>query len=113
MVGSTGRVAAEIVAPGEEPLFFDDIGCLRTYLAGTPSLARGSRAFVVDHRTGSWIEAGDALYTENAGVDTPMNSHLLAHESIGSRNADPEAGAATPRPASDVFKGVPLPDGAV
>ena len=34
MVIVSQATAAQIAAPGEEPRFFDEIGCLRDYLAG-------------------------------------------------------------------------------
>jgi copper chaperone NosL len=92
---SDARLAAQIVAPGEEPKFFDDIGCLRDHLIRTPAL-RGSTAFVADHRTGVFIRASQALITRCPAVETPMGSHLLAHTDAASRDADPAAEGGTP-----------------
>jgi copper chaperone NosL len=84
------RLAAEIVAAGEEPMVFDDIGCLRDYLADhTP--VPGARIFVADHRTASWIPAAEAVYTRSAVLATPMASGILAHADVASRDADTEA----------------------
>jgi copper chaperone NosL len=91
MVGSSGRFAAELVAPGEEPIFFDDIGCLRDFLATQPALAAGTVAFVADHRTREWVRSGRAVYTRQARLSTPMSSHLMAHTSSESREADSDA----------------------
>ena len=37
MGASDARFAAQLVAPREEPRFFDDIGCLAAFLAATPA----------------------------------------------------------------------------
>jgi copper chaperone NosL len=103
MVVSDRRRAAQIAAPSEEPLFFDDIGCLKAYLESGPSLPAGARAFVSDHRTGAWIPAREALYTRNPSVETPMDSGLLAHADAASRESDPEAAGGTPLSPEDVF----------
>lgn len=81
--------SAQIVAPGEEPRFFDDIGCLRDYLA-REGLADTARAFVTDHRTGAWIDARAAVFTRTS-IDTPMASGIVAHADEASRDADPAA----------------------
>lgn len=111
MMVSDPRLAAQIVAPYEEPLFFDDIGCMRDYLAGGPSLREGAVAYVADHRTKSWIMARKALYTRNPSIDTPMGSHLLAHADSASREADPETRGGTSLSATDVFGPSGPPDG--
>lgn len=90
MAVSDPRSAAQLVAPGEEPRFFDDIGCLRGYLAASPP-PRGAVAFVADHRTGAWVRADRAVYTLQPAAETPMGSHLLAHSDAASREADPAA----------------------
>ena len=106
MAISDARLAAQIVAPAEEPLFFDDVGCLAGYLKekrGRP----GSVAYVADHRTSAWVESGRAVYTKVPGIETPMGSHLIAHADAPSRDADPEAKGGTPLQASDVFGRTP------
>lgn len=109
---SDGRFAGQLVAPGEEPLFFDDIGCLRDYLKANATLPKGSAAFVADHRTKAWVPAGRALYARVETLQTPMSSHLVAHESLASRDADPETkGGAALKPA-EVFGPTGLPGGA-
>jgi copper chaperone NosL len=110
MVGSDGRSAGQIVAPGEEPRFFDDIGCLRDYLRRGDVLSSAA-AYVVDHRSGVWIDAAQATYTRQAALPTPMGSHLIAHESPASRDADPAAAGGAAAAVSDVFAGLALPRG--
>jgi copper chaperone NosL len=90
MIVSDPRLAAEIVTPGDEPRIFDDLGCLRDYLTASP-IARDAVVYVADHQTGDWVRASDAVFTRVAAVATPMGSHLLAHASVASRDADPQA----------------------
>ena len=51
MVVSDQRFAAQIVAPREEPLFFDDLGCLQRYVSQAAALPPGAFVYVADHRT--------------------------------------------------------------
>ncbi len=103
------RLAAQLVARGEEPKFFDDIGCLRDFLARSPA-PPASVAYVADHRTGEWVRASAAIYTR-ARLDTPMGSHLIAHATSSSREADPVAAEGTPVPSRDIFGRAGPPDG--
>jgi copper chaperone NosL len=104
MMVSDPRFAAQIVAPGEEPLFFDDIGCLANQLRGGPRSA-GAMAYVADHRTRDWIPAADALYTRIDALSTPMGSHLVAHADAASRDQDPDARGGMDVTVSEVFGG--------
>jgi copper chaperone NosL len=81
--------AAQIVAPGEEPRLFDDLGCLRDFVAVTP-VPPDAVVFVADHRTGDWILARQAVYTRTT-LQTPMASGLIAHADAASRDQDPAA----------------------
>lgn len=81
--------AAQIARRGDEPVFFDEIGCLRDYLAG--HAAPGDAVvYVADHRTGEWVNARTAVFTRTS-TSTPMGSGLLAHADAASRDADPAA----------------------
>ncbi|HET6924177.1 MAG TPA: hypothetical protein VFI16_13600 [Anaeromyxobacteraceae bacterium] len=111
MVVSDARFAAQLAAPGEEPRFFDDLGCLRDWLKGQPRLPRGSVAFVADHRTREWVRAAEATFTRNQALRTPMSSQLLAHAGAASRDADPAAAGGTPLGAAEVFGPAGPPDG--
>lgn len=111
MAVSDPRFSAQITAPSEEPLFFDDIGCLKAYLERGPSLSVGATAYVADHRTKEWILAGSALYVRNPSVETPMGSGLLAYADASSRDADPEAIGGAPLSPADVFGPTGPPDG--
>lgn len=114
MAVSERRFAAQLVAAGEEPRFFDDIGCLGGYVrAQHGRLARGSRAYVVDHRTGAWLRAAQAVYTRLPQLQTPMGSHVVAHADEASRRADPQtADARTPLDPALLFGPDGAPDGA-
>jgi copper chaperone NosL len=103
MAISEARFAGQIVAPSEEPRFFDDIGCLGHYVAGSKTLPPGAVAYVADHRTKAWVRADGALYTVVASLATPMGSHLIAHADAASRDADPDAKGGSPRTPAEVF----------
>ena len=60
MLVSNPRTAAEILVSGEEPVIFDDLSCLRDFIAATP-LTAGARVFVADHRTTEWVPAHIAV----------------------------------------------------
>jgi copper chaperone NosL len=111
MAVSDARFAAQLAAPGEEPRFFDDIGCLRDFLAKGPRLPRGAVAFVADHRTREWVRASGALFTRQGSLETPMGSQLVAHASAASRDADPAAAGGTPVSAAEIFGPQGPPDG--
>lgn len=111
MAVSDVRFAAQLAAPGEEPRFFDDIGCLRDYLKAKPLLPRGSVAFVAEHRTREWVRASGAVFTHRESLPTPMSSHLVAHASPASRDGDPAASGGTPRTVAELFGPEGPPDG--
>jgi copper chaperone NosL len=113
MMVSDPRLAAQIVAPFEEALFFDDIGCLRDYLASRPSLPEGAVAYVADHRTKGWVLANEASYTRNPSIETPMGSHLIAHADGASRDLDPETRGGTSLSSGEVFGPAGPPAGKV
>ena len=81
--------AAQIVRPGDEPVCFDEIGCLRDYLGGHATTG-DAVTYVTDHRTGEWVDARTAVFTRTS-TSTPMASGLLAHADAASRAADPAA----------------------
>lgn len=81
--------AALIARDGDEPVFFDDLGCLRDYLRQQP-LPGDAVVYVADHRSGEWVNARAAVFTRTS-TSTPMASGLLAHADAPSRDADPAA----------------------
>jgi hypothetical protein len=91
MAVSDVRTAGQIVAAGEEPIFFDDLGCLTSYLAARKNRLEGATVFVADHRTKAWVPAATAVYTRTLTLETPMGSHLVAHADTDSQGADPDA----------------------
>jgi copper chaperone NosL len=109
MTIAEARFAGQIVAPSEEPRFFDDVGCLGRFVQEAHALPERAVAYVADHRTKAWVRADTAVYTRVSTVETPMGSHLLAHADAASRDADPMAAGGAARTAADVFgpKGPP------
>jgi copper chaperone NosL len=103
MAISDRRFAAQVVARGEEPRLFDDIGCLRDWLRGGGQAASGAAAFVADHRTRAWVSTARAVYAEVPGLATPMASGLAAWADDVSRSSDPDATGGAPLTAGDVF----------
>lgn len=102
MMVSDPRFAAQIVTPGEEPLFFDDVGCLANHLRDVPR-AVGAVAYVADHRTRDWVPAPEAVYTRVNALATPMGSHLIAHADAASRDQDPDARGGVTVASSEIF----------
>ncbi|HTO77233.1 MAG TPA: hypothetical protein VMQ61_14235 [Thermoanaerobaculia bacterium] len=84
---SDRRLAAQLVATGREPAFFDDLGCLREHLGGR---APGPKEaiYVADHLSGAWVPAERAVYTRCPALSTPMGSGLVAHADASSRDRD-------------------------
>jgi copper chaperone NosL len=111
MVVSNVHFAAQLAAPREEPVFFDDIGCLRDFLASRPRLPPATVAYVADHRTGAWVRAAQAVFTRADALDTPMGSHLMAHADAASRDADSAAGGGVFLTARAIFRPNGPPDG--
>lgn len=89
-------LAAQSLAPGEEPRLFDDIGCMAAYLKDQRTRPEGQVLFVADHRTKQWVRAKRASFTRVERLSTPMNSHLIAHSDAASRDADGDASGGTP-----------------
>jgi copper chaperone NosL len=101
MAVSDARFAGQVVAPHEEPLLFDDLGCLGREWRATPRPR--AVAYVADHRTREWVLAERAVWTRVPGLETPMGSHLIAHKDAASRDQDPDARGGTDVPASEVL----------
>lgn len=106
MTVSDRKVAAELVAPGEEPRFFDDLGCLREYLRTHGPVDAHARLFLTDFATGTFVDAREAVIVAST-YRTPMGSHLV---SFANAAAARQAGHADGdiEPAADVL-GTPMP----
>ena len=104
------HLAAEIVAPGEEPRQYDDIGCLVEDLKKRPPPADG-RAFVADYQSGALVAAADAVYSRVDAIATPMGSHLVAHATEAAREADGRVRGGVRHSATDVFGAAGAPGG--
>lgn len=111
MTVSDPRFAAQVVAPGDEPLFFDDIGCLATYLREEAPLPPGAIAYVADHRTRAWVPASRATFTRVVRLETPMASHLVAHADAASAGADDEAKDGVRVAVAEIFGPAGPPEG--
>jgi copper chaperone NosL len=103
MIVSDRHFSAQIVAPLEEPKFFDDLGCLANYLKTSGQLPPRAVVYVADHSTLAWIPAHEAVFTRVDVLTAPMGSHVIAHESNTSRAADPAARSGTPIERQKVF----------
>jgi copper chaperone NosL len=102
MAISEARFASQVVAAGELPRFFDDLGCLAAFLKAGKAPA-GAAAFVADHRTRAWVRSDRAVYTRVPGLATPMGSHLVAHAEAASRDQDAAARGGTPVDARELL----------
>jgi copper chaperone NosL len=102
MAVSSAVFASQLVAPGEVPRFFDDLGCLADYVKSGKAPGEAT-AFVADHRTKAWVRADRALYTRVPGLETPMGSHVIAHADATSREQDADARSGSPVAPSELF----------
>jgi len=107
MAVSKPKFAAQLVVPGQDPAFFDDISCLAAYLDEPTHFSPKAVAYVADHRTGDWVLAAKAMYTRAGSVTTPMGSALIANADEGSRSKDPDAVSGTPLTINQVFPRMP------
>ena len=87
MTVSQPEFASQLLVPAELPKFFDD---------------EGGVIFVTDHRSREWVRADTAVYTRAPAVATPMASHLVAHATTNSKDADGALTGTTPVPIDDV-----------
>lgn len=102
MTFSQVEFASQVVAPGELPKFFDDLGCLNHFLTATTEVPAGAVIYVTDHRSREWAPAEQAVFSRVPMLATPMSSHLVAHASAASREADATATGGSPVPLGDV-----------
>ena len=77
MVISDKRFPTQIVSPGHDPLFFDDIDCMARHVAAH-ALPENETTFVTDYKTSTWIRAREASYFHCPGLASPMSSGLIA-----------------------------------
>lgn len=103
MIVSDRRFASQIVAPLEEPKFFDDLGCLANHLKTSGTLPARTIVYVADHATLEWVPARDAIFTRVDTLTAPMGSHVIAHASGATRRTDPAAATGTPVEQRELF----------
>jgi copper chaperone NosL len=94
MMVSDRRLAAQIASAGQEPRFFDDLGCLASFLNDRPAQG-GETVYVADHRTGEWTAATKAIFSRLPRASTPMGSGLIAHTDANSKALDDRAAGST------------------
>lgn len=112
MAVSDVHFAAQISAPGVEPQFFDDLGCLRDYLKqNTTRLPARAMVFVADHRTGEWVRASEAVFTRVEKSATPMTGGIVAHANEASRKLDTARFTGVVVPAAEIFGPAGPPNG--
>lgn len=80
------RFAAELVLPTGKVITFDDIGCLRDYLAGASEKERRGSVWVHDVTGGETFVPVDSMIVIRTSLHTPMGSGLVATRSA--RSAD-------------------------
>jgi copper chaperone NosL len=76
MAISQKQFAAEVLDAGENPVKFDEIGCMLHYLARMQS--KPAAVFVVNYETRRWIEADQAYFLRGSRIPTPMAGGILA-----------------------------------
>jgi len=89
MLVSRGDQSAEWIAEGEEPRFYDDIGCLAT----DPWSAPGRNARFV-HVGRTWAPAETSFFARPPGTSTPMGYGVAAfatREEAASRDREGRA----------------------
>ena len=102
MIVSDPARASQIVAPYEEPRFFDDLSCLSSYVTAHP-LTAGAVIYVADHRTRAWVRWDQAVYTRADALGGAMGSPIVAHASTASRDADQKVAGGAPVDVREVF----------
>jgi nitrous oxide reductase accessory protein NosL len=89
MLISSTHDAAEVVFEDQDPLFYDDVGCL----ASDRILSRGRFEVWVRVDGGSaWKKAGDAFFARPAEARTPMGYGLAAFSSADAARAKDREG---------------------
>lgn len=83
--------AAQAVAPGEEPRFYDDRGCLAK---DAPTLSPGARLFVQLDGEAGWIEAPAAFFAFPEDARTPMGYGVTAFRTEAAASSADRGGRA-------------------
>jgi copper chaperone NosL len=72
------RYAAEILTDDGEPLPFDDLACLASYLKEKGTGLSVGAFFVMDFSSRTWVRAEQAHFVRSPRFKTPMNSGIVA-----------------------------------
>ena len=105
MIVSDHRFASQVISRREEPRFFDDLGCLANFVERAGGIPPDAVVYVADHRTNRWVSIDAAVLTHVDAINAPMGSHVIAHESIASRDADPAAARGRPVERHEIIRG--------
>lgn len=86
MAVSQREFATEVVTVSGSVDYFDDIGCLTEWvIEHQPPESAG--LFVVDFRSGEWLDAKAAYYVRSEKLPTPMSSGLAAFKNEVAANS--------------------------
>jgi hypothetical protein len=85
LISSEGG-SGEVVTPGDDTRFYDDIACLAADWVAHARAARGARPFVRVSGD-AWADATAAVYARPASARTAMGSGLAAFASAGDARA--------------------------
>ena len=77
MAISEKRYAAEILDPDGQPVTFDEIGCMISFMKKRPE-QQVAASFVTDYQTGQWIAVEKAFFVRSSNYATPMGSGIVA-----------------------------------
>jgi len=94
MVISDKRFPGQIVSPGRDPLFFDDLDCMAKHLVAHP-LPNDAVVFVTDYKTSTWVRARDASFFRCENMASPMSSGVIATAKEGTPTFCPAVEART------------------
>jgi hypothetical protein len=96
MMISDLKHAAQAVAPGAEPRFYDDRGCLANDAASLPA---GARLFVQLDGGQGWIDVNDAAFAVPPDARTPMGYGVTAFRDAAAAARADRSGRALTWPA--------------
>jgi copper chaperone NosL len=93
MAISQREFAAEVVFAGGDAEFFDDIGCMASWVKSHKPEKAG--IFVVDGAGGEWLDGSAAYYVRSARFHSPMSYGILAYRTAEDAKAAAEANEGT------------------
>jgi copper chaperone NosL len=91
MIVSSEKNAAQLLSAGEDPRFYDDIGCLARDREGRPE---GARLYVRGAGPDEWLPVEGSWFAHPPGLATPMGYGIAAFGSEAAARAVDRAGRA-------------------